>query len=181
MGKKQPNTPRSRVKAAIHRLWLYSRERAKALKDHDRKCVDCGIKQSAAKGKVVKLEVHHEDGIKWKEIIDLIFKYVLSVPQVPLCKNCHKERHMEKYIKVYLDAMGYTVADLGLIPCEIKAEGCTGITGPPHHIDPRGMGGNPDKDVIENLIGACTPCHIKAEASIISKDDLREIVARRMI
>ena len=41
-----------------------------------------------------------------------------------------------------------------------------------HHIDPRGMGGNPDKDVFENLIGLGRRCHDKAEAGEISKEQL---------
>ena len=91
--KKKPNTPRSRIKAAIRKLWLRSRERAKALKDSGYCCVDCGIKQSVAKGKEVKIEVHHEKQIKWESIFKDIEQKILQVPQVPLCKPCHKARH----------------------------------------------------------------------------------------
>jgi len=90
MGKKQPNTPRSRVKAALRQLWLRSRERAKALKDADYRCTECDVKQSMAKGRVVKLEVHHLTEIQWQELIDMVFDRLLNVPQVPLCKPCHK-------------------------------------------------------------------------------------------
>ena len=96
MGKKQPNTPRSRIRAAIRQLWLRSRERAKALKDASYHCVDCDIKQSMAKGKEVKLEVHHDPPIDWNGIIDLIVERILEVHQVPLCKNCHKKRHEDE-------------------------------------------------------------------------------------
>lgn len=99
MGKKQPNTPRSRIRAAIRQVWLRSRERAKSIKDAGRCCTDCGIKASVAKGKVVKLEVHHDPPIEWNGIIDLIFDRVLNVPQYPLCKDCHKKRHPEKINK----------------------------------------------------------------------------------
>ena len=93
MGRKKPNTPRSRVRAAIRKLWLMSRERAKSLKEHEYKCSECGVKQSAAKGREVKLQVHHDPPINWKGLIDLIFERILNVPQVPLCEDCHKKAH----------------------------------------------------------------------------------------
>ena len=93
VARKKPSTPRSRVKNAIRQVWLRSRERAKVLKDYDNRCADCGIKKSVAKGKEVKLEVHHEPPINWDGIVDLIFERVLNVPQLPLCKKCHKDRH----------------------------------------------------------------------------------------
>ena len=93
MGKKKPNTPRSRVRAAIRQLWLRSRERAKALKDYDRRCAECGVKQSVAKGKEVKLEVHHSPPIDWNGLIDLVFERILNVKQYPLCKSCHEKAH----------------------------------------------------------------------------------------
>lgn len=95
MGRKQPNTPRSKIRSAIRQLWMRSRERAKALKSTGYCCSECGIKQSKAKGRAVKIEVHHEPPIedKWKEIIDLIAKVILEAPQYPVCKSCHKEKH----------------------------------------------------------------------------------------
>jgi len=33
-----------------------------------------------------------------------------------------------------------------------------------HHLSPRGMGGSKEKDFIENLMGLCRDCHIKAES-----------------
>lgn len=91
--RKKPNTPRSRVRAAIRLLWMKSRERAKVLKQAEYKCADCGVKQSRAKGKKVYVEVHHNPAIDWDGIINLIFDRVLNVPQEVLCKKCHKERH----------------------------------------------------------------------------------------
>lgn len=90
MGKKKPNTPRSRVKSALRQLWLRSRERAKALKDADYRCTECDVKQSMAKGRVVKLEVHHLTEIQWEELVDMVFDRLLNVPQTPLCKPCHR-------------------------------------------------------------------------------------------
>jgi predicted HNH restriction endonuclease len=97
MGKKLPHTPRSRIRAAVRQLWLRSRERAQALKDHQNCCGRCGVKQSMAKGKEVKLEVHHLDGIEWEEVIDFIAKNVLQTPDrlIPLCKECHEKEHHE--------------------------------------------------------------------------------------
>ena len=96
MGRRLPNTPRSRIRAAIRQLWMRSRERAKALKDSGYRCVNCGVKKSVAKGREVKLEVHHSPPIDWDNIIDLIAKNILEAPQKPLCKKCHKKEHPEQ-------------------------------------------------------------------------------------
>ena len=92
MGKKQLNTPRSRVRSALRQLWLRSRERASALKRDQYTCVECGRKQSKAKGKEFKVQVHHVDGIgNWNKIIDAIYKELLCDPSQmeTLCEVCH--------------------------------------------------------------------------------------------
>jgi len=94
--KKKPNTPRSRIRQVLRQLWMRSRERAAALKSTGYCCADCGIKQSKATGKEVGLEVHHEPEIDWDGIFDLIEERFLKVPQIPLCKECHKKRHEKK-------------------------------------------------------------------------------------
>lgn len=50
---------------------------------------------------------------------------------------------------------GYGIDDF--IPCEVCRSKAVDI----HHIDSRGMGGNPsrDKDKIENLQALCRQCH----------------------
>lgn len=96
MGRKLPTTPRSRVKNALRQLWLRSRERAACLKAHKHSCARCGIKSSVAKGKEVKLQVHHKEGIgNWEEVIDLIYEQILCAPekQEPLCTSCHLDAH----------------------------------------------------------------------------------------
>ena len=95
MGRKSLNTPRSRIVNGIRLVWMRSRERIAALKKTSYCCTDCGIKQSAAKGREVKLQVHHEPPIDkaWKEIVDMIAERILQSEQVPLCKPCHKARH----------------------------------------------------------------------------------------
>lgn len=93
--KKKPNTPRSKVRRALRQLWLRSRERAQALKNANYSCKLCKKKQSRAKGKEFKVEVHHIEGIDWDGVIDIIFNRILVHPnklQV-LCKKCHKEKH----------------------------------------------------------------------------------------
>lgn len=95
MGRKKESTPRSRVKAALRQLWLRSRERAKVIKEHHNTCIKCGKKGSVAKGKEVKIQVHHNPPIadKWEKIIDLIIEDILLSPQEPMCKDCHKKEH----------------------------------------------------------------------------------------
>ncbi len=96
MSKKQLNTPRSRVRAALRSVWMKSRERAAALKRTGNTCEICGKKQSMAKGKEVKLEVHHTTGIgNWNEVIDAVYKHILCHPDQlqPLCKECHERVH----------------------------------------------------------------------------------------
>jgi len=176
--RKKPNTPRSRIRAALRQLWLRSRERAKAIKDGDRRCADCGIKASVAKGREVKLEVHHDPQIDWDGIIDLIFERILNAPQYPLCKACHKERHM-KHIDIYRKKFNIGDQDRDCILCEVCGSSPCQI----HHISMKGMGGNPDKDHIENLIALCGCCHDaahgKIKGQVLSEDYLLGIIESR--
>ena len=99
MGRKdETRTPRSRVKNAIRQLWLRSRERAYAIKLAGRSCSKCHKKASVAKGREVKLEVHHTFGIDWDGLVDLIIDRVLQRPEdyTVLCKGCHKAHHDEE-------------------------------------------------------------------------------------
>jgi 5-methylcytosine-specific restriction endonuclease McrA len=93
MGKRLETTPRSRVRAALRQLWLISRERAKACKIQNNTCRKCGKKKSVAKGKEVKIEVHHLDGIDWNGIIDMVIERILPDPSrlEVLCVDCHKK------------------------------------------------------------------------------------------
>jgi 5-methylcytosine-specific restriction endonuclease McrA len=90
MGKKLPYTPASRIMAWVRRGWTQSRENAKARKDANYSCCKCGAKQSRAKGKEVYIEVHHVNKINREKIVKVIREEMLDVPQIVLCKSCHK-------------------------------------------------------------------------------------------
>jgi len=95
MGRKAAYTPNSKIRSAFRQLWLRSRERQAALK-RDKYTCSCGRKQSRAKGKEVKVQVHHRDGeIQWDKIIQFIRETLLVPPELleTLCEECHKEKH----------------------------------------------------------------------------------------
>ena len=91
---KTKTTPRSRIKSALRKLWLQSRERAEAMKREKYTCQKCNKKQSKAKGKEQKIEVHHLEGIgNWDKVITLIQSEILcsSDKLEVLCPECHRE------------------------------------------------------------------------------------------
>ena len=95
MAKKSTRTPRSQIRNALRLIWLRSRERSTAMKREHYTCQICGVKQSAAKDNVVRLEVHHKDGIQdWDRLIDAFYAYLLPEPGEleVLCKDCHEKR-----------------------------------------------------------------------------------------
>jgi 5-methylcytosine-specific restriction endonuclease McrA len=83
------------VKAALHQLWLRSRERAEALKRDGYTCQHCGVKQSKVKGKEQKVCVHHLAGIQWEQVVDYVYRHILVEPSEleTLCPDCHKAQH----------------------------------------------------------------------------------------
>ena len=94
--RKLPTTPRSRVRSALRALWLRSREHQACLKAAGRACERCGVKASVAKGREVKLQVHHRSRVKnWEKVIDLVFAELLVDPQFleAICVQCHKDEH----------------------------------------------------------------------------------------
>ena len=79
MPKKLPYTPNTRIKSALHQLFLRSRERGTAIKRDKYTCQKCGVKQSKAKGKEVKVEVHHKEGVlNWAEMIESVL-FVIAI------------------------------------------------------------------------------------------------------
>lgn len=95
MSTKLSTTPRSKVKIALRQLFMRSRERAAALKRENYCCERCGVKKSEAKGREVKIEVHHKKGIKWDEIVEFVFERILCDPSdlEVICKECHDKEH----------------------------------------------------------------------------------------
>jgi hypothetical protein len=62
---------------------------------------------------------------------------------------------MKRHTKIYMKFFGFREGDF--IPCEVCGNTAVDI----HHIEARGMGGDPQKkkDVIENLQALCRSCH----------------------
>lgn len=85
-------TPKGRIRSALRKLFLTSRERSYAIKRDSYSCVLCGAKQSKAKGKEVSVEVHHREGIDWEGITAMIQERILQTPDrlETLCVECHK-------------------------------------------------------------------------------------------
>jgi hypothetical protein len=96
MGKRLPNTPRSKVRNALRQLFLRSRERSSALRREKNTCQHCHIKASVAKGREQKVQVHHKSGIgNWEAVIDAVYAEILCSPDMMdvLCPECHSEEH----------------------------------------------------------------------------------------
>ena len=103
MGKKLPYTPKSGIVRYIRMCFLRSRERLKVLKEAKYTCCQCGRKQSKAKGREVKVEVHHKKRIDWDKIVQYVRKEVLDKPMEVLCKECHKEETRKQNEKTHKD------------------------------------------------------------------------------
>jgi 5-methylcytosine-specific restriction endonuclease McrA len=91
-----PTTPRSKVRAALRQVWLRSRERQAALKRDGYACVRCGKKQSKARGRELKVNVHHRVPINWERLLQLVYDSGLMCgPEglETLCVECHDEGH----------------------------------------------------------------------------------------
>lgn len=78
---------------------------------------------------------------------------------------------MQKHTKIYLDYFGKDEGDF--VGCEICGSPANDI----HHIEARGMGGDPQgkKDVIENLQAICRPCHDRYGDKTHHKEFLKKI------
>lgn len=83
---------------------------------------------------------------------------------------------MKRHTRIYLDYFGYD--ESSYIPCELCRQKAVDI----HHIDCKGMGGNPsgDKDVIENLQALCRYCHVRYGDKQQYKEHLKAVHLSRM-
>ncbi len=83
---------------------------------------------------------------------------------------------MKAHTKIYFDFFGFTTADF--ISCEI----CGAMAVDIHHINAKGMGGNPngDKDDITNLMAICRADHEKFGDITELKPKLQEVHLRYM-
>lgn len=96
MPKKSLTMTRSRIRQCLRLLWMKSPERAAALKRDNYTCQfpGCNKKQSKAKGREIKVQVHHKDGIMdWDEIIDFILASGLFCGPEHLITYC-EEHHV---------------------------------------------------------------------------------------
>ena len=84
---------------------------------------------------------------------------------------------MKKHVKIYLTAFGYGPEDF--IQCECCPKRAVDI----HHIDARGMGGDPQgkKDVIENLMALCREHHDEYGDDPELIETLRRIHEKHMV
>ena len=102
MGKKaapRPKAPRpvAQAKSAIRAAWMRSRERGAALKRDGYRCQGCGVKKSTAKGREVKVIVHHIDGVRWQGTFHEAAGDMFCDPSrlMTLCPDCHEKEHHE--------------------------------------------------------------------------------------
>jgi 5-methylcytosine-specific restriction endonuclease McrA len=91
MGKRRKyeewETTNSKITAVIRRyLWMWSKERAYTIKRDKKTCRICGVK-----GKDVKLNVHHTNGVDMEAIREEIRQSLLCHPDflITLCPDCH--------------------------------------------------------------------------------------------
>ena len=97
MPKKLTHSSDAFLSSAIRRyIWLKSRERSLALQRTGYCCEVCGVKQSRAKGREVKVEVHHERLIGWARIFKVLREELFSCKLEVLCEKHHDERHGKK-------------------------------------------------------------------------------------
>jgi 5-methylcytosine-specific restriction endonuclease McrA len=76
-----------------------------------------------------------------------------------------------KHTDIYFEFHNYQLQS------DVMCEICSAPADDIHHIHAKGMGGNPEADCIENLIGLCRDCHDKAHSGEITEDELYETIS----
>lgn len=87
-------TPNSQIRSALRRLFLRSREHSYSLRRDNYSCVKCHAKKSVAKGREVKVEVHHKNSVtNWPALFSAVREHLLCDinDMEVLCDDCHKD------------------------------------------------------------------------------------------
>ena len=87
-------TTKAKIRSHLRLLWLRSIERSQALQLAGYSCQHCGVKQSKAKGREQKVEVHHKSHINNWDLIaeEIMDKLLCPVSELEvLCPVCHRE------------------------------------------------------------------------------------------
>lgn len=98
MKKPPTHTTQAMFRSLLRSNWLRSPERKDALKRTGYCCERCGVKQSKAKDRVVKINVHHPKGVNLDKCYAEAKKemFVPSDDLEVLCVSCHDEEHGKK-------------------------------------------------------------------------------------
>ncbi len=75
---------------------------------------------------------------------------------------------MKHHTKIYFEGMKIHPSEW--VACEWCGQTAVDV----HHLSPRGKGSSKTKDYIENLMGLCRSCHLKAESRELSREELTE-------
>jgi 5-methylcytosine-specific restriction endonuclease McrA len=75
-------------------LTMRCRENHAVRKRDNNSCQKCGRKHSVARGREVKVQVHHTKPPNWDKIITAVREELLDEKNlVCLCKDCHDDHH----------------------------------------------------------------------------------------
>ena len=97
MPKERPRrTPDAPLRSWLRRIWMKCNEKAYANKREGYCCEHCGAKNSRAKGKEVRVIIHHKKLINWDKIFRVLRRELLVSPDqlTALCDDCHKAEHI---------------------------------------------------------------------------------------
>ena len=135
----------------------------------NKKCIECGREDQPhfSKKRCKSCAMRSYDSITMSSSI---------VRKKTASKIIKTVKAKSKYREIYCGYFGYSEGDF--IPCEICGKEAVDI----HHIDARGMGGDPteSKDKIENLMALCREDHETYGDITDYKPLLRQIHEKKM-